>query len=301
MIMNKKKTAISIFHLFENVYPVRHQIMFYTTATSLSTFCYATGIQLTDKEKEEFLKPIRDIPVQQEWIKSEIEKGTRISIVGKDVPAWLTRIKNPKEYWTIFRHNPILRIWIITRRGIEEMDEIHTRIMSIHAGIAGLTLMDENLIEEAHRAIDLRKDLTACRKMINSDPMPSGTFINAEAYAFMYQDHDAGRESTNMSWYWRICRDMVDNKIEVFYRNTEAQMNLFTAICSSLIVDRIVPEAGMGCISLSKDVSKFEYIIPSVVMRGVTILPEFDIAFPVTYRTKSGETSSRHIVIRVGR
>jgi hypothetical protein len=50
---------------FENVQPVRHLLINMLSATDLSTFCYAVGIDLTEWERNRYLKPIRDL-VEQE-------------------------------------------------------------------------------------------------------------------------------------------------------------------------------------------------------------------------------------------
>jgi hypothetical protein len=301
MTMNKKRNESKIIDLFENVYPVRCRIMVHSTATSLSTFCYASGIQLTDREKDEFLKPIRDIPMQEDWIRTEVGKGTRISIIGKDVLAWLTRIRNPKEYWDMFKDNPMLHIWIIARRGIKEINEINSEVRSIMRSIDRSTVPDQELQQEFDRIADLNRKLNNYRKMMMSDPMPTGTFMEAEVYNFMHRSMTEGTiGATTLPNDWLVSRDAIDNRIEIFYKDFKMEMNKYVAGPSSFIIERYVYEPGVGHISLSKNVSKFSYIIPTTVMPGVSNLPEFDVAFPVLYKTKSGNENRRHIVVRVG-
>ncbi len=99
--------------IFVSVYPARVCIMNELTATDLATFCYAYDMELTNLEKSRYLLPIRDLTRHEDWIRSMTKKGHNITIMGKDVPLWFMRVKDPHEYWSMYNYHVTIRVWII--------------------------------------------------------------------------------------------------------------------------------------------------------------------------------------------
>ncbi|KAK4907338.1 hypothetical protein LTR49_023622 [Elasticomyces elasticus] len=113
-------TSHDIQDLFMTVYSIRVSMMEHLTATDLATLCYALELSLTQQEKNMYLLPIRDLPRQEQWIKSRVENGARVTIMSKDLPLWLMRMRNPHEYWSMCTTHIAVRIWIIAPFSDEE-------------------------------------------------------------------------------------------------------------------------------------------------------------------------------------
>jgi len=295
----QKRNMATIGNVFENVYPARRQIMIYCSATDLSTLCYAMKFELTEKEKEEFLKPIRDIPVQQDWIRAEVEKGTRISIVGSDVSVWLARIKDPEQYWNVFKQHPMLRIWIIARRGDEEMEEINNKKQHF------VNLVRERLVHIMTHGINTASEVVdtwgesvdAYVKLSETDPKPPGNFLASEVYNFMYKGRAAIRsatESTTIPPHWSVCLDAVNDNIELLYTDTHMKMRTHLPGAPFTITNTDLPSGEIGCISLAKDVSKFYYLYPRDTMFDMSYVGMFDVSI------RSNVMPNKRFIIRVG-
>lgn len=106
------KMANTIRSIFQKAYPFRVTMMEYLNATDLATFCYAIGANLTSREREKYLLPIRDLPKQEQWTKSLIAHGNRLTIVGKDTPLWFAKVRHPREYWWSRKSHVTIRVWL---------------------------------------------------------------------------------------------------------------------------------------------------------------------------------------------
>ncbi|KAK4897673.1 hypothetical protein LTR49_027949 [Elasticomyces elasticus] len=152
--------------MFENIYPIRSRLTEMLMATDLSTFCYTFDIELTDKEKDYYLRPIRDLVDQEERIKSEVVKGTKISIVGTDLPLWIMRIKEPTKYWGTFKECVTIRVWILAKMGDEEREKSENIVRSIELEIAEIRHAIMNSSEDWNVDTDLYDDV--CTTLIRS-------------------------------------------------------------------------------------------------------------------------------------
>lgn len=108
-------------------------MMEYLNATDLSTFCYVSGVNLTSRERENYLLPIRDLPTQEEWIKSCIAHGNRLTIVGKNIPLWFARVRHPREYWWGRKSHVTIRVWLVIPPNARDVSVRQARIDSIEA------------------------------------------------------------------------------------------------------------------------------------------------------------------------
>ncbi|KAK3613774.1 hypothetical protein LTR56_027511 [Elasticomyces elasticus] len=131
----------NIQNLFRTVYPFRISMMGHLTATDLATLCYALELSLTQQERDMYLLLIRDLPNQRQWIESRVENGARVTIVSKDLPSWLMRVKNPYQYWDTRTTHIVMRIWIIGPFSVEEQREDRSRKDDM------IMLMDDELYE----------------------------------------------------------------------------------------------------------------------------------------------------------
>ncbi|KAK5725121.1 hypothetical protein LTR17_013234 [Elasticomyces elasticus] len=141
--------------MFENICPIRSRLTEMLMVTDLSTFCYTFDIELTAKEKDYYLRPIRDLVDQEEWIKSEVVKGTTISIVGTDLPLWIMRIKEPTQYWGTFQG-----------MGEKERKKSENIVRSIELEIAEIRHAIMNSSEDWNVDTDLYDDV--CTTLIRS-------------------------------------------------------------------------------------------------------------------------------------
>jgi hypothetical protein len=295
----RTKNMTTLTNMFETVYPVRRQIMISCSATDLSTLCYAMKFELTEKEKDEFLKPIRDMPVQQDWIRSEVEKGTRISIVGKDVVMWLCRIRDPEQYWNMFSKHSMLRIWLIARRGTKEMEEINNKRASLMADVDQTfqQIIDDPSDIVSDDDMTWGMDIGTYIKLAKTDPKPPGNFISSDAHYFAYTGHSMTQTMTDFNTiplHWYTCLDAMDNNIELLYMDTCMKVGLYVPTAPDEITMTSAPDGRVGCISLIKNVSKFMYLYPRLIKREVGNTQPFDLAI------LSSSIVGGHIFIRIG-
>ncbi len=131
----------TLINLLTNVSPARRLIMEYLTATDVATLCYTCPIKLTDWEKKMLLKPIRDLPEHKDWIKAEIGKGTKITIMSTHIPMWMMRVKKPSEYWTTTAQHAMVRVWIIAKMSIRERSTIRSRMVDKYVSMNSLACL----------------------------------------------------------------------------------------------------------------------------------------------------------------
>ncbi|KAK5162661.1 uncharacterized protein LTR77_011267 [Saxophila tyrrhenica] len=191
-VKSRAKMPNALLHLLENVAPARVTIMNMLSATNLATVCYACPILLTNWEKETFLKPIRDLPEQEEWIRDRVAKGSTVKILGANIPLWLTRIRAPSKYWSRFNQHTTVAIWIMTERTDEELDQLTDLIEDIQMTMdyyrydpynpRSYNIWDQygNVLQETTDTElmleNMRKSLHEYESEVKSMPRPPGSF-----------------------------------------------------------------------------------------------------------------------------
>lgn len=146
--------TISINYLLESVAPVRERIMYFSTATDLATICYTCPILLTQTEKKQYLHPLRDMPAQEQWIQSERGKGSKVTIVGKDLPWEVMRIRKPREYWSRVDKHMRIRLWILALPGDLEKEDTQMAIDRLQDELERRLLQVRQQNEDEQRNVD---------------------------------------------------------------------------------------------------------------------------------------------------
>ena len=129
MMVTVNTSMHKIVYLFESIHLMRHRLMNELTAKDLRTFCYTISCQLTDEERRMYLQPLRDLVEQEDWTRTEVGKGTKISIVSTHLPVWMMRVRRPEEYWKTFKDHITIKIWILAKVSDEERDDINYHVL----------------------------------------------------------------------------------------------------------------------------------------------------------------------------
>ncbi|KAK4901406.1 hypothetical protein LTR49_027288 [Elasticomyces elasticus] len=224
--------------MFESIYPIRSRLTEMLTATDLSTFCYTFDIELTDKEKDYYLRPIRDLVDQEEWIRSEVAKGTKISIVGTDLPLWIMRIKDPVRYWSTFKEYVTIRVWILAKMGDEEREKSENIVRSIELEIAEIRHAIMNSSEDWNVDTDLYNDV--CTTLIRSlqsyeERMtytlrpPSKFMLLSSSSSLSEIETPFGSTPFKDSIYeWRLYSGITHSSIDVLYARINIEWPAYT-------------------------------------------------------------------------
>ncbi|KAK3614685.1 hypothetical protein LTR56_027092 [Elasticomyces elasticus] len=317
--------------IFENIYPIRSELTEMLTATDLSTFCYAFDIKLTDTEKDHYLKPIRDLVDQEEWIRNEVAKGTKISIVGTSLPLWIMRIREPTKYWGMFKEHMTIRVWILAKVGNEELETIVSEMKIIEEEMSQIreeVNLDEDdwdedgdprasLGPEMERYILLENELNKCAHRSSHTLTPPGKSVNMRHHTYF-----RGREpffSSNRTGYytgnWYFCRTSTPSSVEVVYRDVILMHNgsLFmppqqlggtkSSILHWLphsIIDVDEDKIGTWVISLSKNLSTIDYIDGTEDTKSHRFMNESDIIISATFTDTVGNSWNNALSIRIG-
>ncbi|KAK5674007.1 hypothetical protein LTS10_013228 [Elasticomyces elasticus] len=268
--------------IFENIYPIRSELTEMLTATDLSTFCYAFDIELTDKEKDHYLKPIRDLVDQEEWIRSEVAKGTKISIVGTSLPLWIMRIREPTKYWSTFKKYVAIRVWILAKMGDEEREKSENITRSIRLEIAQIHHAIMNSSEDWNIDVDLYdgvcatliQSLESCEERMTYALRPPGKFTALSNYLSPLEV-EVSFGSTPFSrriYDWYSHSGTMCNSINVLYASINTSWSYHHGLPSAYDQIAVVPwvplsivdvnedEIETWIISLSKDSSRITYI-----------------------------------------
>ena len=260
MLRATTSTMVTIQRVFESVQPARYAILNYMTATDISTFCHALKLPLTPKEKHVYLKPIRDLVEQEQWINDEINKGTKISIVGEHIPVWMMRIREPIKYWQMFREHITIRIWILAKIGSEEKHliqlELNNAIQEMNRfvrAVTGESYMSEDddaqeawlfleepdyvppgleAVENADKFLSkkrtLREAMISYRSMTQCTFQPSGKFYDLYMPQFEHEssipflDRPCGN---NSKYTWNMPIQSSSAPICLFYANINITRN----------------------------------------------------------------------------
>ncbi len=86
-----------LMHRLMSAVPIANSIMASLSASDLSAFLFALGIELSNEMKQKYLNPIRDMPEHQDWVTERIVHGDVVMLVGKDVETLMGRIKDPQN------------------------------------------------------------------------------------------------------------------------------------------------------------------------------------------------------------
>ena len=244
--------------LFELYNPVRVSLMESLTATDLATFCHASKMHLTDMEKKKYLVPIRDLIEQEEWIRSWIKEGNRISIMGKDISLWFNRIRNPEWYWTNRSEHTIVRVWMIVGPELASRRYMRDRIKNMHEHLdqawtqaTNATPQQQadwfnvgpydwdNMTDEDRSIMEELETIAANKANLIRPPGQWGAFIDT-GIGHGFKDVRAADVPTldvpaTRKWYVNLSSSQ--DKIEVMYLDKMVDHNALVHWVPSLILD----------------------------------------------------------------
>jgi hypothetical protein len=263
-------TEYHIEHLFETLYPFRESLMHNLTATDLATFCYSAKIKLSEQEKTKYLVPIRDLPQQEEWIRNWVKDGNRLTIMGKNIPLWFERIKNPHRYWAEYERHVAVRMWIIVPPAQKDEDERMAEIDTMHADLFTAWQQykdpDADDIEEWHRfgpfswpgmseyhqhMLGHLDQATTTRLSLVKPPGSWGSFFDLEGgYGIpAHQLHDTPLTFGGDNEGWEVLLDDDRNPTEVMYVSRQATESTSLTWIPSHLMD--VHEIGVSSTIIS--------------------------------------------------
>jgi hypothetical protein len=268
--------------LFNTLYPFRESLMHSLTATDLATFCYSTKIELSEQERSKYLVPIRDLPQQEEWIRNWVKGGNRLTIMGKDIPVWFERIKNPHLYWAKYTNHITIRVWIIVPPSVKDTDERRSRIDSMHDYLLRewtlATNADDSDIEdwhqagpfswntmtdEHHRVIDQLGREYKQRPGLVQPPGEWGTFFDLEMGYGRWNENAIRNESGDAMYNkgWSVLLN--DNREPIEVMNLDMTMNarMWTRWVPSHLVHHDSESIRTCTISVSPAKSEFKEIV----------------------------------------
>lgn len=86
-------------------------LMYNLSATHVSIITKLVNYSMSSFQRNKYLNPLRDIIEYKDWIDNKIALGYYVSIVGKDVPKFISRIKDPIKYYSTNQHKERIKIW----------------------------------------------------------------------------------------------------------------------------------------------------------------------------------------------
>ncbi len=98
--------------IIEYVKPAKRLIFNSLNASEVSLTARLVRHELSEKEEETWLSPIRDLPEHADWAVDLLRLGHSVSLIGKDVTWLLWRIRKPLEYRLRYPKPRKLVIWL---------------------------------------------------------------------------------------------------------------------------------------------------------------------------------------------
>lgn len=142
MSKTQSKNSTSILYLtFMKVPYFAEGLMSNLSATHVSIITKLLNYNMSSFQKNKYLNPLRDIIEYKDWIDSKIRLGHHVSIIGKDVPKLVNRIKDPIKYYNTNQHKERITIWLAVVPKAE-----HSIQNSIETKDGGIDLQSEFLL-----------------------------------------------------------------------------------------------------------------------------------------------------------
>lgn len=112
-------------------------LMFNLSATYVSIITKLLNYKMSNFQKNKYLNPLRDMIEYKDWIDNKIASGYYVSIIGKDVPKLVRRIRDPIKYYSTNEHKERITVWLavvpITENSIQNSIETENGTINLQS------------------------------------------------------------------------------------------------------------------------------------------------------------------------
>lgn len=125
------------------------------SASEIAMISMLTGCSLAKHGDKKYMNPLTEIPRFEGWVKTLVEKGHAVRLVGKHMPLLHMKIADPRQFWKLYPKGVDIEVWlmVVNAFAINDAEEVGGPFEPHNTPTSRLSSFQDAISEEEEQRI----------------------------------------------------------------------------------------------------------------------------------------------------